>query len=162
VHAEGLKMAAETTSGLQPVRRSFARHPLGALARRKRGERRGAAPSTPKEAVLVSPSGQVVCERCHVIDCSLPRIRGHIGWQAPARGEGILICSSSPIRAAFARDSIDAVFLDEELTVLAITERLRPWRVAWKRRADSVLELPAGRCETLGLRPGDKLAWGWV
>jgi uncharacterized membrane protein (UPF0127 family) len=160
VQADNFKIADERALGLRGVRR-FARHPLDALVGRKRGNRR-AELSRPHEAVLISPSGQVVCERCHVVDGSLPRIRGLIGWHPPAASEGILISSPPLVRVAFARFMMDALFLDEELTIVAVAEKLRPWRFAWKRHAHSLLELPAGRCEQLGLRPGDKFAWGLI
>jgi uncharacterized membrane protein (UPF0127 family) len=92
----------------------------------------------------------------------LPRIQGLIGWRRLAPSEGMLLRPSWSIHTAFVRFSIDAVFLDESLTVLAIAPRLHPWRVAWKRRAHAVLELPAGQCQRLGVGPGDTLAWGWV
>jgi len=34
---------------------------------------------------------------------------------------------------------------------------LRPWRMASRRRAHSVLELPAGACARRGVREGDRL-----
>jgi hypothetical protein len=162
MHADDLKIADERALGLRGVRRRLTRHPLEAPAPPNWRERPGSQSSQLNEAVLVSPAGQVVCERCHVIDSWLPRIRSLLGWEPPAPSEGVLI-SARPLRhAAFARFSMDAVFLDDELTVVAIVEKLRPWRVACKRHAHSLLELPAGRCEQLGLRPGDKFAWGWI
>jgi uncharacterized membrane protein (UPF0127 family) len=76
------------------------------------------------------------------------------------RNEGMLLRPSSAIHTTFVRFAIDAVFLDDEMTVLSIAPNLKPWRAAWKRRASAVLELPSGRCEQLGLRPGDVFAWG--
>jgi uncharacterized membrane protein (UPF0127 family) len=55
------------------------------------------------------------------------------------------------------RFPIDAVFLDRELVVRRIVERLPPWRMAGCRGARAVLELPAGTCERVSLREGDKL-----
>ena len=115
-----------------------------------------------KEAVLVGPQGQVVCERCYVADRALSRLRGLIGWSRLAATEGMLLRPSWSIHTSFVRFSIDVVFLNEELTVVSIEHKVKPWRIAWERRADSVLELPAGRCERLGLRAGDTFGWSWV
>ena len=115
-----------------------------------------------REVVLVGPQGQIVCERCFIADRTLPRIRGLIGWSRLATSEGMLLRPSWSIHTAFVSFSIDAVFLDEELTVLAIRPRMKPWRAAWRRRAHAVLELAAGECQRLGVRPGDRLAWGAI
>ena len=58
----------------------------------------------------------------------------------------------------FMRFPIDAVFLDRELRVLRVAADLKPWRLASKRGAKAVLELPAGRCARVGLGEGDHLA----
>jgi uncharacterized membrane protein (UPF0127 family) len=57
----------------------------------------------------------------------------------------------------FMRFPIDAVFLDRELRVLRVAADVKPWRVASKRGAKSVLELPAGRCARVGVCEGDVL-----
>ena len=114
------------------------------------------------EIVLIAPTGKVVCDHCYVADRSLPRIRGLIGWRDLASNEGMLMRPSWSIHTAFVRFPIDVVFLDEKLSVISVMHRMRPWRIAWKRRAKAVLELPAGRCDELSLRPDDSLAWGGV
>jgi uncharacterized protein len=115
-----------------------------------------------REVVLVGPQGQIVCERCYLADRPLPRIRGLIGWRRLGRQEGMLLRPAWSIHTAFVRFPIDALFLDDELTVLAITPRMKPWRASWNRGAHAVLEFGAGECERLGLREGDRLAWGSI
>jgi len=112
-----------------------------------------------KGVCLIGPAGQIICEHCYVADRSFPRMRGLIGWPLEMN-EGMLLRPSAAIHTAFVRFPIDAVFLDRNLTVLSIAANLKPWRIAWKLRAKSVLELSAGRCEQLGLFPGDTFAWG--
>jgi hypothetical protein len=41
--------------------------------------------------------------------------------------------------------------------VVDIVERRHPWRIAWRRRARSLLELSAGECACRGVWPGDQL-----
>lgn len=65
-------------------------------------------------------------------------------------------CSS--IHTWFMRFAIDVVFLESDLTVLGMRERMKPWRMTAWRGARSALELPAGTCERRRLRPGDRLA----
>jgi hypothetical protein len=55
------------------------------------------------------------------------------------------------------RFPIDALFLDRDLTVLEVVEGLRPWKMASKRNARSVLELSAGESGRRGVHVGDRL-----
>ena len=71
--------------------------------------------------------------------------------------EGILLQPGGSIHMFFMRFPIDAVFLDRELRVLRVAADLKPWRMASKRGAKAVLELPAGRCARAGVREGDRL-----
>jgi uncharacterized membrane protein (UPF0127 family) len=109
--------------------------------------------------VLLGNEGQIVCERCDVADGFLSRGRGLLGRKALPVGHGLLIRPTWSVHTAFMRFAIDVVFLDEELTVLKVTRRLRPWRASARLRAHSVLELPAGECDRVGIVVGDRLAW---
>jgi uncharacterized membrane protein (UPF0127 family) len=101
--------------------------------------------------------GGVVCERCEVADNALRRMKGLLGRSSLGVGEGLLIRPASSIHMFFMRFPIDAVFLDRTLQVVGIAESLRPWRVAGRRGARAVLELPAGEAARRGLRPGERL-----
>ena len=56
--------------------------------------------------------------------------------------------------------AVDAVFLDRELRVVKIAADLRPWRVAGRRGAKAVLEIPAGEAGRRGVTVGDRLVVG--
>jgi uncharacterized protein len=101
--------------------------------------------------------GSMVCERCLLAETPLTRLRGLLGRAGLERGEGILLRPASSIHMWFMRFPIDAVFVDSENRVLRIAANLKPWRVAGCRGAKAVVELPAGECERVGLRPGDQL-----
>ena len=72
----------------------------------------------------------------------------------------MLIRPTWSVHTGFMRFPIDVVFLDEDLTILKIAQRLQPWRAAFRRGAHQALELPAGECERLGIEVGDRLARG--
>ena len=101
--------------------------------------------------------GAVVCDACLVAESPWLRMKGLLGRADLPDGEGILLRPASSIHMAFMRFPIDAVFLARDLTVLKVVRDLAPWRMAAKRRAHAVLELPAGACERSGLREGDRL-----
>jgi uncharacterized membrane protein (UPF0127 family) len=110
-----------------------------------------------KTAVLTTSSGTTVCERCSIAADPFTRARGLLGRSSLPSGEGILLRPASSVHTGFMRFAIDVVFLDRELTVLRVVERLAPWRTAARRRAHAVLELAAGECGRRGLREGDRL-----
>jgi uncharacterized membrane protein (UPF0127 family) len=118
--------------------------------------------SAMRKLILVAPGGRVVCEVCHLADGPYTRLRGIIGWTRLHRGEGLLLRPAFSIHTAFVRFPIDAVFLDEQMTVVSIAHELKPWRFAGARKAKSVLELAAGECTRLGLCAGDRLGWAAV
>lgn len=109
------------------------------------------------EISLERHDGSTVCERCLLAETPLTRLRGLLGRAGLERGEGILLRPASSIHMWFMRFPIDAVFLDSENRVLRIAGHLKPWRMAGCRGAKAVVELPAGECERVGLRPGDRL-----
>jgi uncharacterized protein len=108
-------------------------------------------------AVIRKEDGTVVCARCVIADSAWLRTKGLLGRSSLADDEGILLQPGSSIHMFFMRFSIDAVFLDRDLNVLRVAADLRPWRMASKRGAKAVLELPAGRCAGVGVEVGDRL-----
>jgi uncharacterized membrane protein (UPF0127 family) len=55
------------------------------------------------------------------------------------------------------RFPIDVVFLDRNLRVVKVVERLRPWRMASQRRARATLGLAGGEAASRGIDVGDAL-----
>jgi uncharacterized membrane protein (UPF0127 family) len=84
-------------------------------------------------------------------------MRGLLGRAGLERGEGILLRPASSVHMWFMRFPIDAVFLRRDGQVLRIAPNLEPWRTAGCWGARAVVELPAGECERVGLRVGDRL-----
>jgi len=108
-------------------------------------------------AVVRKEDGTVVCAECVVADSTRTRTKGLLGRASLGEDEGILLRPGGSIHMFFMRFPIDAVFLDRELRVLRVAADLKPWRMASKRGAKAVLELPAGRCARAGVREGDQL-----
>jgi uncharacterized membrane protein (UPF0127 family) len=106
---------------------------------------------------VVRADGAVVCERCTVADTPFVRMRGLLGRSHLGSDEGILLRPAGSIHTFFMRFSIDAVFLDRDLRVVRVAERVAPWRAAAARGARSVLELRAGEAERRGVAAGVKL-----
>jgi len=107
-----------------------------------------------------SSGGSLVCDACVIAESPWLRMKGLLGRRDLPDGEGILLRPATSIHMAFMRFPIDAVFLARDLTVLKVVRDLAPWRMASRRRAHSVLELPAGTCERHGVREGDRLTIG--
>ena len=92
------------------------------------------------------------------------------GWRAWTRSWGLLGRKGLPgdlglwirkckyVHTFFMRFPIDAVYLAGDGTVVKTCSRLKPFRFsAGGRRADSVLELPAGSLEGRKVVDGEKL-----
>ena len=59
-------------------------------------------------------------------------------------GPGLLIPRCRSVHTFGMRFPLDLVFLDFELREVSLRRAVRPGRVAFERRAQAVLELPAG------------------
>jgi uncharacterized membrane protein (UPF0127 family) len=120
------------------------------------GKERDAALVSKSKLIFNLTRGECLCVG-ELADRPLRRMRGLMGRRGLPAGEGLLISPAPAIHTAFMRFSIDAMFLDRDLRVLDIVERLRPWRFASERKARSVLELSAGECARRGVEVGDRL-----
>jgi uncharacterized membrane protein (UPF0127 family)/CheY-like chemotaxis protein len=136
--------------GYQLVRIHF---PRNAPCKQEKGHSTLAAKT---KLIVNATRGKCLCVVV-LADRPLRRMWGLIGQRGLPAGEGMLITPAPAIHTAFMRFPIDALFLDRNMRVLDIVERLRPWRVASKRRARAVLELSAGECARRGVEIGDRL-----
>jgi uncharacterized protein len=103
------------------------------------------------------PDGTVACARCVLADTALTRMRGLLGRNGLEPGEGMLIRPTNSVHMFFMRFAIDVVFVDRDMAVRKIVERLRPWRMAGCRGAKAALELPAGGAARTGITVGERL-----
>jgi uncharacterized membrane protein (UPF0127 family) len=86
-------------------------------------------------------------------------MRGLLGRSGLEEGAGMFFKGESSIHSAFMRFHFDAVFLDAELRVVKLAERIPPWRAHSARGARNVLELSAGEIMRRGIHVGDQLAF---
>jgi uncharacterized protein len=108
---------------------------------------------------ITGEDGRLICHGV-VADRPHTRLRGLMGRRGLPADGGLLIKPAPSIHTFFMRFAIDAVFLDRELRVLGVTSGLAPWRVAGRRGARAVLELPDGAARRHGLRAGERLQVG--
>ena len=86
------------------------------------------------------------------------RCIGLIGKQRLQPGEGLFIIGCSSIHTFFMRFPIDVIFLDDHNRIVKLVENLRPYRIfIGPLSARSVLELPLGTIQRLGIHIGDEL-----
>jgi hypothetical protein len=112
-----------------------------------------------ERSIVLVHGRDLVCECCEVADTALTRMRGLLGRRGLPRGHGLFIEPTWSVHTWFMRFPIDVVFLDHDLTVLEVRKDMRPWRMAARFRARSVLELASGECDRLRLDVGDRLAF---
>ena len=90
--------------------------------------------------ILIKDGSELIANLL-VAESTGARMRGLLGRTALARDTALLIRPCRSIHMWFMRFPIDAVFLDENLRVLKIYRKLRPWQLAFAPRGTtSVLE----------------------
>jgi uncharacterized membrane protein (UPF0127 family) len=73
-------------------------------------------------------------------------------------GHGLLLSACRSIHTHFMRFPIDALYVDTELRVVAVIEKMRPFRTGpIVKGAAAVIELPAGTVAATGTKVGDRL-----
>lgn len=111
-------------------------------------------------AVVNETNRTVVAERVERADTFLTRLVGLLGRDGLAPDEALWIAPCKGIHTIGMRFTIDAVFLDSDLRVVGVRERVAPWRATrFVSRATSVLELAAGTVTRTGVSIGDHLAF---
>jgi uncharacterized membrane protein (UPF0127 family) len=107
--------------------------------------------------VCLCCGGSFAAEPVEVAESFWTRLCGLMFRPALAPGAGMLLRNCSGIHCCFMNFSIDAVYLDDGLRVIAV-ETVRPWRLGGLHTGTRhVLEVAAGRAASL--QPGDRLSW---
>ena len=107
--------------------------------------------------VTITSAEQRRC-RAEVAENPWTRSWGLLGRKGLPGDQGLWIKKCKYVHTFFMRFPIDAVYLAGDGTVVKTCSRLKPFRFsAGGRRADSVLELPAGYLDRRKMVIGEKL-----
>jgi uncharacterized membrane protein (UPF0127 family) len=79
------------------------------------------------------------------------RLLGLAGLELEEAGPGLLIPRCAGVHTCGMRFALDLVFLDGRGRPLAVRQGVPPRRMAWRRGADAVLELPSGEGRGAGV-----------
>ncbi len=110
--------------------------------------------------------GTVLAQRCGVADNIVSRIRGLLGRDGLAEGEGLLISPCPSIHMWGMKFALDAVFIDSEGVVVDLVEDLKPGKYfvakpleegGVARKARDVIELPVGTIARTLTQRGDRV-----
>ena len=86
------------------------------------------------------------------------RLKGLLGRERLAPGEGLLLRPCRAVHMLGMRLTLDVAFLDPAGRVVALYPGLRPGgRTRWHGTARDALELPAGTLAATGTREGDTI-----
>ena len=102
--------------------------------------------------------GTVLGTRVGLADGWWLRLKGLLGRDRLAQGEGLLLRPCRAVHMLGMRMSVDVAFLDPEGRVVALYPGLPPGaRTRWHGSARDALELPAGTFAATGTREGDTI-----
>ena len=111
----------------------------------------------PKLRVRNQTRDTVLADRADIADTAAKRNTGLLKRTGLAPGEGLWIVPCPAVHTIGMKFPIDVVFLSRDKKVLKIRRVMKKWRMAMCLGARSVLELPAGRCDTMQTSVGDVL-----
>ena len=104
-------------------------------------------------------SGALLARRLRPAWTHWTRLRGLLGTRRLPAGDGLWLRPCNQVHMFGMRYALDVLLLDDDLRVVGLVHRLRPWAVSPKvREATSAVELPAGTLEALGVALGARLA----
>jgi uncharacterized protein len=96
--------------------------------------------------------------RVKVADSVLGRLIGLLGRRSLKADSGVWIVPANSIHSIGMMMTFDAIMVDKDFKVVSINELVRPFRILWpKRRAESVIELPAHTIFRSRTEVGDQL-----
>lgn len=108
-----------------------------------------------------SQQNKILVENLKIASSLGSRMKGLLGTKSLGTQEALWIQRCNSIHTFFMNYSIDCVFVDEDLSVKALVKDVRPGRFVFPIwGATSVIEMPSGHIERLGIILGDQLHVG--
>jgi len=102
-------------------------------------------------------SRRVLADRAELAQGMLKRLAGLLTRASLQEGEALVLPRCSAIHTCGMRFPIDVLFLKQGVAIKAI-RHLNPFRLAWAKGADTVVELPAGTISRAAIQVGTSLA----
>ena len=101
---------------------------------------------------------KVIVRELQLADSIWGRFWGLLPRKGLEPGEGLLLTPCRGIHTFFMRFSIDALYLDDQMRVVAVFPEVKPWRLLpYLKEARQVLEVASGAVSALGVEVGDQL-----
>jgi uncharacterized membrane protein (UPF0127 family) len=99
----------------------------------------------------------MLADRADIADTSAKRRTGLLKHKSLEPGQGLWIAPCEGVHTFGMKFPIDVLFLSRKKKVLKVSPNMVRRRIAFKLRAHSVLELPAGTTDETGTQKGDQL-----
>jgi uncharacterized membrane protein (UPF0127 family) len=110
--------------------------------------------------VANSDRGTVLGEAIEVAMTAAQRVKGLLGRDSLAGGEGLLFKGCSSLHTFFMQFPIDIVFIDKQGKVLKSVRDVRPFKIVMAPfRSYYALELPVGSIDGSTTRVGDRICF---
>ena len=107
-----------------------------------------------------SERGTVIGEAIQVAMTAVQRVKGLLGRDCLADGQGLLFKGSASLHTFFMQFPIDVVFMDRQGKVLKVARGVRPFKVVMAPfRSYYALELPVGAVDASSTRVGDRVVF---
>jgi hypothetical protein len=101
--------------------------------------------------------GKVLLNKLRVAATLWQKTRGLLGRKKMDADEGLLIPRCWCVHTFFMRFRIGLIFVDAENVVVSVRKDVGPWRFAYDRRAEAVVECAADSPALADVTAGDKL-----
>lgn len=100
-------------------------------------------------------SSRIICQNVVAADSFIKRLKGLMFTKELSPQSAVYIYPCSRIHTCFMNYNIDVLYLDNNNTVLAVDEDLKPWRIGKKiKGAVAVIELVSGRAKETQIKIG--------
>ena len=108
--------------------------------------------------ILVAGRSQTLASKARMAVGLGARMVGLLGRSRLPEGEALVLPNCQAVHTWGMRFPIDVVFVDGTWGVVEVLKGLLPWRFSpWVLKARSVVELPAGAADRVGVMIGDRL-----